>query len=222
MVVRKPARFRTESSVGGKSMGGMVEAVGWVRRWERNFSRSSSVIASERPRMSSKSVKRTSPSPTADPPVPLLGITTFNITPALTNSDISLSVAVGDLDRACTCATETVAGKDLLKIKISAILVLLKPPLSGIGSNICEFTCWMIWATSRKLRSVANAVTRPRSSSLSPKKSSSSCVEISGFDFERWMGLRWVKDVNGEAVADRLSDGGLRGLLVMREECAAE
>lgn len=81
----------------------------------------------------------------------------------------------------------------------------------------------MIWATSRKLRSVAKVVTRPRSSSLSPKKSSSSCVEVSGFDFERLISLRWVKDVKGEAaVAERLRDGGLRGLLVMREECAAE
>lgn len=91
---------------------------------------------SDRPSMPSRSVKRTRPSPTADPPVPLPGITTFDSTPALINSAISFSVAVGDFDKACTCATETVAGNDLLKFKISAILVLLNPPLSGSRSNI--------------------------------------------------------------------------------------
>ena len=157
-------------------------------------------------------------SATLDPPVPLPGTIIFRTTPFLHNSAISLSATVAFFISACTCAIVTVGGKPFLKFNISAIRTLLKPPFSGIGSNMCSRAYLITCATSRNDRSVVRSDTSPRSSRRSPKKSSSSTEGGgSGLEWDRWMGLRRFREAKGED-AELLRRGFLLLGLVIREE----
>ena len=59
-------------------------------------------MLSERSRSSSRSLKRIKPSPMVEPPVPRPGMFIFRSTFALLKSTTSLSVVVGDIDKAWT------------------------------------------------------------------------------------------------------------------------
>ena len=168
---------------------------------------------------SSRSSQSTKPSATLDPPVPLPGTAILRNTLFLLSSAISFSAAVAFCIKACTCATVTVGGRLFLKFNTSAIRTLLKPPFSGIGSNICPRAYLMTCATWDK--SVVKLATIPWSSNRSLRRSSSLGGGGSGFERERWTGLRRLKEANEED-EERLRRGFWLLDFVIREEWAAE